>query len=805
MRYKLAFSAMLTVLCLLAYACKPKADNPMPESKATIPSKTEEPSTSGPINYADIKVEISKAEASSTEQGYEISKALDGDLKTYYHSSLNNYDRVHYRDVPDYFPIVLSFMLTKASQVDYLVYHPRQDNEGGHLKEVEVEYSIDGSKFDLLEKVHFADGKESRTISLKKIKGKEIKALRLRVLSGHGEHQGFAAIAELELFRYNPNRFNPLTLFTDQSCSALRPETTLAGINSCPEELYRKIALELYHKRYDAEFRIASYQAYPHPYRHLSTNKMQFAYSLLDNPTGIAVEEGEELVLFVGNTHGEQELALRVVDYYQNGENDGLSNVQHYPLSEGLNNIKMNSKGLVYVYYIKPTIEEARTAKEIKIHFVTGLVNGYYDAERVSHKGRWQELLNKAKHPYFDVLGRYSHLTYPVKDYKSSTPSADDLTKLYDDIMLSIQEFHGLQRYGRTFVNRMHFTPAYRASGLFATHEHTAYSVGAIPHNANPQKLREEMWGVAHEISHMHQTPPDFMWQGMTECTVNIPTLYVQTVLLGRDSRIQVQPLSNGSGHNSYTGAFNELIVHKTPHPKASRGTYQLVPFWQLQLYFGEVLRRSPHLQRDKGGFYPDLYEYFRKHPSIQAVGDRLHDQTFHGKCLLEFTYIASVVSGYNLIDFFEKWGFLRPVRTLVKDYDQEWVVITKEQIETMKQRINSRGLASLGAIPIEYITDKNVHLFKDYKPIVQGEVSRLANELTLTGWRNVVAFEVLNAQGELIYASDGYWTNGNATKEGYSIHLSAYKNLSWQDGYKVQAVSARGERIPVPITKTEY
>lgn len=755
---------------------------------------------------ADIKLRIVKGDASSTQVGNEIDKAFDNDKNTYYHSDLKNYDKVHDQDIPNYFPITLTFTLGQADPIDYLMYYPRpKGSENGLLKEAEIMYSSDGVNFELLERKQFPDGHDPVRISFEKTAGKAIKAIRFRVLSGHGENQGFAAIAELELYRTNPNKFDPLTLFTDKTCSALRPEITLSSIEACPEVFYRDLALALYHKRYESEFRIASYRAYPNTYRHLADNKMQFAYSLLDNPTGIAVEPNEVLTVFVGDTYGHQGLALRVVDYYQNGENDGLSSVQSYPLSEGLNKIKMSTPGLVYLYYIKPTIAEANTAQPIKVHIASGSVNGYYDTQRAEHKGRWRELLNKAKHPYFDLVGKQAHLAYPVKIYKEVTPSGDALAGLYDSIVLYTQEFHGLQRYNRTFNNRMLFAPSYRQGYMYATHEHTSFSASTLSHIANPQKLRDGVWGVAHEVGHMHQTVPALLWQGMTECTVNIPTLYIQTILLGRESRLQIQALSDGSGQNSYTAAFNDLIVGKVAHAKATSGTHQLVPFWQLQLYFGNVLGRSPHLQNDKGGFYPALYEYIRQHPSVTPRGDRLQDRSFNGRCLIEFTYMASLVSGYNLVDFFEKWGFLRPVEAYVHDYDHEWVVVTQEQIEEVRRRINSQNLRSLERIPLEYITDKNADLFKQARPIQVGKASRVGNEINFEGWRNVVAFEVLNAQGELIFVSDGTWTNGSNYRPEYYMHLSVRKGLSWQQGYKVFAVSATGERIPVNITEPKW
>lgn len=758
--------------------------------------------TSSATEGADIKLPIVRGQASSVEAGYGIERAFDGNRQTYYHSSFYNFDEQRYADVEGYFPITLTFELARAEQLDYMLFYPRPTGEDGMLKVGEIYYSTDGKDYVLLATKHFDDTREPTRISMGEASQKAITHIRLKVLSGHGRHQGFAALAELELYRHSPNRFDPLTLFTDQSCSELRAGVQRQTIESCPDKLYRDIAMALHEGRYQSEFRIGSYRAYPNSFTHLASNKMQFAYSQLDNPTGIAVEAGEELKVLVGDTWGHESLALRVVDYYQGGQEDGVSQSKTYLLSEGLNSIKMSAPGLVYVSYIKRTIEEATSAKPIKIHFVSGTVNGYFDAQSKQHQGRWQELLGRAKHRYFDLLGRKAHLVFPVAVYRKATPDGQELAGLYDSIVQAQQELHGLVRYGRTYSNRLLYSPTYRkGSYMYATHEHTAYVEGTLHHIADPVSLRNGVWGPAHETGHVHQTVPGVLWQGLTECTVNIPTLYVQTAILGRESRLQSEP-SGQSGHNSYTGAFTHIIARKAAHATDESVFRKLVPFWQLQLYFGNVLGRSPHLRPDKGGFYPELYEYCRTHPSIVRQGAMTEDRAFNGACQLEFVYMASVVSGYDLVDFFEKWGFLRPVSALIKDYDQEWLVVTQPQIDALKRRIAAERLRPLGKVPIEYITDRNTELFRQPRSIIEGTAKRVGNEVSFSGWRNVVAFEVLDERGKLVFVSDGVWTNGRGYRDEYYLHVWVDKLVSWRSGYRVQAVAADGTRVPVSITE---
>ena len=115
------------------------------------------------------------------------------------------------------------------------------------------------------------------------------------------------------------------------------------------------------------------YKAFPNPDIQSETHKTN-PYSLLDNPTGISVKEGETLVVMVGDTHG-QNIGMKVQNLDVPG-GDGFGGVT-YPLYRGINKLTMTGKGLVYVMYHTKTLEDAETAQPVKIHFASGTVNGY--------------------------------------------------------------------------------------------------------------------------------------------------------------------------------------------------------------------------------------------------------------------------------------------------------------------------------------------------------------------------------------------------------------------------------------------
>ena len=247
----------------------------------------------------------------------------------------------------------------------------------------------------------------------------------------------------MEFFTKNPVNFDYSTLFTDASCSELKTGITEDDIAQCEYPFFKNIAYYMIKGKYPAEFRISEFKAYPNPDIQSETHKTN-PYSQLDNPTGISVKAGENLIVLVGDTHG-YDIGLRVQNL-DAPENDGFGGVT-YLLNQGINKFTISEQGLVYVMYVTKTLDDPAAAP-VKIHFASGKVNGYFDSQNPEHNGRWSELLNKATNRYFDVLGKYAHLTFETSDLRTYTGSkGDELIDLYDKIVYSEQQLLGLEKY----------------------------------------------------------------------------------------------------------------------------------------------------------------------------------------------------------------------------------------------------------------------------------------------------------------------------------------------------------------------
>lgn len=734
----------------------------------------------------DIQVKVVSGTDTSHQGGDGIEKSFDGDYTTLYHSSWSN-------GGAGYFPITLTYNFAEASDVDYLIYYPRSTGYNGHFKEVEIQYSEDGNVFTkLLDKDFEGASTASRVTFDNTVRAK---SFRFIVKSGAGDGQGFASCAEMEFYVKNLNAFDYSTLFEDETCSYLKAGITEADIEKCKYPFFKNLAYYMLKDKYDRSFRVADYRAFPNPDIQSGTHKTN-PYSLLDNPTGISVKEGETLVVMVGDTYG-QNIGMKVQNL-DAPESDGFGGIS-YPLYQGINKLTMSGKGLVYVMYHTKTLDDA-AAQPVKIHFASGTVNGYFDSQK--HAGRWTELLGKATDRYFDVVGKYAHMTFETSDYRRyAANNGDELIDLYDQIALNEMQLLGLAKYDKMFRNRMYLNVMYQ-SYMYATSYHTAYNQNTMSEVCDPAKLKTSgCWGPAHEIGHCNQTRLGVMWIGMTEVTNNIMSEYIQTTIFNQGSRIQTEDM----GHvyrNRYSKAWNGIIATGSSHADFSNiggdsndVFCKLVPFWQLELYFGKVLGRTPLQQQDKGGFYPDVYEYARN-KNYSGMTD--------GEIQLDFVYNCCLSAKMNLLDFFEKWGFLTPVNRVIEDYATRTLTITEDMAAALRQKVNNLGY-SKPDVALEYISDNTFELYKSRPSVVagssatraaksftEGKISYTGEAITIQGWKNVVAYEVKDANDKLIFICSG-------ESSPSSTHTFTLP-VSWGEGFKLYAVSATGDRTEVPM-----
>lgn len=692
------------------------------EKKAIIIQKAQEGYSGGNQDHIkdDILVKVDRGYASSAQQGEGIEKSFDGDMSTLYHSSWNN-------SGADYFPITLEYYFEDEASIDYFIYYPRLSGNNGNFKEVEIWTAThDNPEPEKLLDYDFqGSSSPTRVVLPESLQNPSL--IRFVIRSGAGDGQGFASCAEMEFYRFNPDNFDPLAIFTDMTCSELQSGIGMKEIEEIANPFYRNIAFHMYQGTYPEEFRIQEYQAWPHPDEWAQINKTS-TLSLLDNPTGMSFSKGEEVVVFVGETTYPISLKVQDLGVY---DGDGYNNASQYPLSPGVNKLKMRNKGLGYIFYHTPDHENA---PPVVIHFASGKVNGYYDSQKHQPED-WTRLLENAVDPFFDVVGAHAHLTFPTEDYRTYTgDKGPELIEMYDDLVFLEKDFMGLIKYDRPTINRAYFHAMYH-SFMYATAYRTAYNVsgeGVKRTVMDPQTLRRDCWGPAHEMGHTFQTRPGFRWHGMTEVTNNVHSLYVQTQW-GNPSRIETEPM--GRYNNRYEKAYHNSFVKNIPHPGEEDVFCKLVSLWQLQLYFSNT------------GVYEDFYKDF--YEKVRTSSDR----STPGEQQLEFVRMVCDLTELDLTDFFTKWGYLSPFDESLDDYGSTRFQITRHQIDQLLDEIRAKSYPKPEE-KIEYICDSNWEIFRDRSSVILGSAEIKENRITMKDWQNVVAYEVYE-DDHLIFVSN--------------------------------------------------
>jgi hypothetical protein len=628
----------------------------------------------------DIYIRPNRATASSYNYGENIDKAIDGDMSTLYHSSYGGMNGQ---------AVTLDFFFDNQSveQLDYIVYNPRTSGSNGNFKEIEVQYSI---KDDKVPPIKYRDydfgGSSMPSIISFDEPLRDVDQIRIIVKSGAGEGgKQFASCAEMQFYRKNPNNFEYATLFTDPSCSELKPDITLENIRQETNDFFRKLALDIYQDYYEPEFRVQEYQSYPEPTTAAQINKIA-RYGILDNPTGIYATEGEDIIVLVGNTDFFPSLAIL--------KTGGRGDRTTFSLRKGVNKIRAPYGGLMYILFHTLT----GTEPPVKINIATGKVNGYFDREKHTAAGDWQRLLSQATFPYFDVKGKYAMMCFETAAYRAYCPNNGlEVIENYDDLVYWEQEFQGMVKYNTLNKTRMVLLTGDMAPGVgaYASDYWTVYGSSAQGALLDLSQLKSKTsttggaaWMPAHEIGHVNQTRPGLKWLGMTEVTNNILSQYI-TTKWGVPSRLNVK---NGNGKSCYQQAADSIITVEIetdgivttgiPHNQNNDPFYKLVPFWQLKLYMMDAL--------GKEDFYKDVYQKVRENPDPvkSAKGS-----TMDGMCQLEFVKIVCEVSELDMTEFFTDWGFLRPVSLTVSDYATNPFIVKQEDLDAVKEAIAEMNL----------------------------------------------------------------------------------------------------------------
>lgn len=735
----------------------------------------------------DIKVKPTGGKASEHQPDQDIQNTYDGkfvsDGGKPYHSEWNK---------PAQFPVTLEYYFDGGKEIDYLVYYTRSGN--GNFGELEIWTATKANpdSTDYTKQGDYDFGKQnapSKVIFENTIKATGIKFV---VKSGLND---FVSCDEMEFYKTKENKTldeQLLTVFKDITCTELKSGITDEQIQALPAEYFIRVAEALRDNTYDEwqkDFRIRSYKPYSN-IAEWAERLMTKKYSDLDNPTGISVKKGDDVVVLVGDTHG-QNISLQCIWETGSEYKQTASSGDIYLLNPGVNKLTMKGEGQLFLMYNTDLTSDK--AKPIKIHIPlgSGTVNGFFDLEEHKTDAKYAELLGKATHKYFCVRGEkimfYFHRSKLSEFVPDNILSA---IHLWDSIVGWEQELMGIDDVRPKQVNNHMFAISPEGSYMWASD----YQIGFVYTYLDNILLKENVmaaednaWGPAHEMGHVHQAAIN--WPGCTESSNNLFSNYV-IYKLGKYK-------SRGRGLVSVATA---RYVDKQAWYNMGNATHQgedtethMRMYWQLWNYY----HRCGH----KKDFWQTLFKLMRDEV-------RMSDAEDPGKKQLEFAKMASKAANENLTDFFDMWGFFETVDNKeIEQYGKYKYNVTAQMIKEAKEEM-AKYPAPKHAF--QYIEDRKKDEFPSsdkrheevgdvgYYTQFIGDVQKLpenisasvnGKKVTITNGEKAVAFEVREKA-----------KNGNGKEYGKLLYFSNFTTFEIPSsvatsGAGLYAVQADGER----------
>lgn len=732
------------------------------------------------IVEGDFKETPTRGETNDNQSGYGIENSFDGKFG----NQGNPYHSHWY--VKALFPVKLEYFFDQKPDLDYLIYYSRYGN--GNFGKVDIYTATESEpEYKLLGKYDFKMQGAPTRVPFGKTLSKVTK-VKFEVQSGAGD---FVSCDEMEFYRKNTEKSldkQLLTVFTDLTCTKLKSEVTDEQMNALPG-YFAKLAFMLRNNTYDEwekEFRIQSYEAYSNV-EEWAERLMTKKYSNLDNPTGIYVEPGDSVVILVGDTHGNS-LSVQCIGEEQTGSGadayvQTAASGETRFLQEGVNKVGFTQKGMLFIMYTADLTNP--NSKPITIHIGpnSGKVSGFFDLKTHKTNDKYEELIGKATYKYFCVRGErimfFFHRDRMIRAVPKDILSA---IGLWDEIIQWEQELMGIDDVRPSQVNNHLFAISPEGSYMWASDYRIGFVYTYLDNillRDNVMAKKDNAWGPAHEIGHIHQAAIN--WPSSTESSNNLFSNYVLYKLNRYCSRgSELSALATARCVNKQ-GWWN---MGTSTHQNEDTELHMRMN-WQLWNYY--------HRCKHKTDFFQTLFKRLRE--------DRI-DEKDPGAAQLKFAVKASQVANENLTEFFEMWGFFEPVNNeTIEQYGNFKYNVTRQMITKAQNEMKQLPAPKHAFYYLEDRKNDDVGI-ENYKvgdvgyyTQFEGEGQKITQTVkyTISGQRvgiidgkEAVAFELRQGseKGKLLFFSNFL---------SFEVPSSIKLNNS---GVKIYAVQADGTRI---------
>lgn len=643
-------------------------------------------------------------------------------------------------------PATLEYFLEGTEDINYFVYKPSSSGQFGKVK-VSVA-TAENPDYVLQGDYDFNMKDESTTIHF----DSGIKATKIKFEVQEGKNN-MAGCSEMEFY----TKDLLLDIFTDITCSELKPNVDKAAIEKLKSDYFKRIAYALRDGRYnewEKDFRIQEYKAYSNN-EDWATKLRIKKYTDLDNPTGIHVKKNDELIVLVGDTHG-QTIYLQCIGEETTSYTEDHEYVQPswtgptYSLKPGINKLTMQNDGQLFIKYI--TDITSSNALPIKIHIPlgSGKVTGYFDVEKHKTDEKYAELLSKATHKYFCVRGdRIMFYFHTDKMREVVQRKIMPTLNFWNDIIKWEQELMGIENIQPSQMNNHILAISPEGSYMWGGERRIAFAKSTLYKILIPEKVMSEkdnVWGPAHEIGHVHQGAIN--WASCTESSNNIFSNYVLYKLGKYCSRgREISVLAE-----SYRQKKAWVLLGDNASYQNEDAELHMRMQWQLWNYF--------HRLGNMPNFFQELFKELRTNPL---------NYYSPGTAQMQYAKAVCKVANMDMTEFFDRWGFFRPVAiTNYEQYESFIYIVNQTMIDQAKEYMAG---FSKKVPPICYLEDRkngdvgienyqvgdvgHYSLFKDNVKITGTPTYNLsANRITINNGTQAVAFEIRkdNENGELLY-----------------------------------------------------
>ena len=680
------------------------------------------------------------------------------------------------------FPVILEYYFEGNTDIDYFIYHTNSGN--GTFGKFDV-YTQTKENTEYVHQGSY-DFNMRNSPSIASLKT-PVKATKVK-FEVHSGKNGYVSCDEMQFFKKNKKNTleeQLLTVFTDITCSEIKPDVTQEQIEALPEFFIQTASAlkdDSYNK-WEKEFRIREYCPYSSA-DEWADKLMTRKYGDLDNPTGIYVNEGDEVVVLVGNTHGQSISIQNIGEETSKGYAQTSVNGDIYPLKEGVNKLTAKQTGMLFVMY--NTNIQNPDAQPIKIHIPLGggKVCGFFSLKEHQTNEKYKELIDKADYKYFCVIGNAIILYFHHKQLKAAVPY-DILSsiELWDNMIQWQQELMGIEDVHPKQMNNHIFAISPEGGYMWASEGRIGFVytvLGDILRKSYLMAFRNS-WGTAYEIGHVHQGAIN--WASTTESSNNLfsnYTIYKFGQNCSRGTELAVPEYA--ANVKKATLVFRRCVENKawcdfgTDYQGEDPEMHARMN-WQLWNYY--------HRCGYNPQFFPTLFKLMRENRvSTQDPGENQ----------MMYARMACRAANENLTDFFERWGFFVPISMKVNQYGTYNYIVTdamiKETKEFMKQfpapkhafyylEDRKKGDPGLDTTPpdVGYFTQ----FAEDMKITKQITYTISGHQVNVQNGEQAVAFEIKE--------------NDNLKYFGTSFQFEVPNTIS-PDHVKLYAVQADGVRI---------